>query len=48
MKVIAVTAALICLVVANALPTEEGTSVEKKVDVKDPEEKLQFFGESSQ
>ena len=48
MKVIAVTAALICSVFATALPTEEGMSVEKKVDIKDPEEKLQFFGELSQ
>ena len=45
-----VTAALLCFViVANALPTEEGTSVEKQSEENDfDEEKRQFLSECPQ
>ena len=50
MKVFKVTAALLCFViVTNALPTEEGTSVEKRSEESDfDEEKRQFFSECPQ
>ena len=47
MKMFTVTSALLCFViVTNALPTEEVTSVEKRSEENDfDEEKRQFFSE---